>query len=138
MDSTVECIYTCLYMKMYVVYHLNFDFVNLLQRRAERESQFNKMSYNDSDRAKWKKVLITEFMSSDESGTEDGEPVFIVKTLPWRSERVSKFFQRLDAARDARKSEQANRQTKPRVYKDLVSSRPLPTTCAVPTWAVVL
>jgi hypothetical protein len=54
------------------IYHLNF---NLLQRRSERESQFNKMSYNDSDQAKWKKVLITEFMSSDKSGTEDGRPV---------------------------------------------------------------
>ena len=62
-----------------------------------------------------KKVLITEFISSDESGEDDGHPVFVVKKLPWRSES----FERLDAARSSRKTEQASRQTKPlisRVY----------------------
>ena len=48
------------------------------------------MSYNDTDQAKWRKVLVTEFMSSDESSYEDGQPVFVVKELPWRSEKVSK------------------------------------------------
>ena len=54
-----------------------------------------KMSFSDTDQAKWKKVLVTEFMSSDESGDEDGHPVFIVKKLPWRSERVSNFLNTL-------------------------------------------
>lgn len=94
-----------------------------------------KMSYSDADRAKWKKVLVTEFMSSDESGDEDGHPVFIVKKMPWRSERVSNFFERLDVARSSRKTEQANRQTKPRVSKDLVSTRPAPN--GFPSWALV-
>ena len=56
------------------------------------------MSFSDADRVKWKKILVTEFMSSDESGEEDGQAIFIVKKLPWRSERVSKFFERLDTA----------------------------------------
>ena len=47
----------------------------------QRELQFNTMSYNDIDRAKWKKVLITEFMSSDKSSNKDGQPVFINKHL---------------------------------------------------------
>lgn len=93
------------------------------------------MSFSEADRLKWKKILVTEFMSSDESGEEDERAVFIVKKLPWRSERVSSFFQRLDTARTSRKTEQASRQTKPRVYKYLISSRPAPR--GFPTWAVI-
>ena len=37
------------------------------------------MSFSDADRIKWKKVFVTELMSSDESGEEDGNAVFIVK-----------------------------------------------------------
>lgn len=93
------------------------------------------MSFSDADRVKWKKVLVTNFMSSDESGEDDGQPVFIVKKLPWRSERVSNFFERLDAAHSSRKTEQASRQTKPRISKGLLSSRPA--TRGFPAWAVV-
>ena len=93
------------------------------------------MSFSDADRIKWKKLFVTELMSSDESGEEDGNAVFIVKKLQWRSERVSSFFARLDNARSSRKTEQASRQTKPRVQKDLVSSRPAPR--GFPSWAVV-
>ena len=75
------------------------------------------MSFSDADRVTWKKIFNTEFMSSDESGEEDGSAVFIVKKLPWRSERVSNFFERLDTARASRKTEQASRQTKPRSLK---------------------
>ena len=93
------------------------------------------MSFSEADRLKWKKILVTEFMSSDESGEEDERTVFIVKKLPWRSKRVSTFFQRLDTARASRKTEQASRQTKPSVYKDLISSRPAPR--GFPSWAVI-
>ena len=93
------------------------------------------MSFSDADRVKWKKILVTEFMSSDESGEEDGQAVFIVKKLPWRSERVSKFFERLDTAQMSRVTEQANRQMKPRIRKDLLSSRPAPH--GFPSWAVI-
>ena len=53
------------------------------------------MSFSDADRVKWKKIFNTEFMSSDESRKEDGFAVFIVKKLPWRSERVSNFLNNL-------------------------------------------
>ena len=49
------------------------------------------MSYNEIDQAKWRKVLVTEFMSSDESSYEDGQPVFVVKEIPWRSEKYPSF-----------------------------------------------
>ena len=42
---------------------------------------------------KWREVLFTSFISSEESGEEeiDGEmePVVFVKTLPWRDAKVN-------------------------------------------------
>ena len=92
------------------------------------------MSFSVADRAKWKKVLATELISSDESGEDDGHPVYVVKKLPWRSEKVSHFFEQLDAFMLLALLEQASRQTKPRISKGLLSSRPVPR--GFPSWAV--
>ena len=105
----------------------------LTQRRSERESEFHKMSYSDSDREKWRKVLVTQLMSSDESSNEDDQAIFIVKELSWRSDKVTSFFEKLDSVRQSRKTEQASRQTKRRVRKGVMSSRPPPP--GLPTWA---
>ena len=56
-------------------------------------SEFKRRSYSEKDKKKWEKVLIPEFMSSDESGTEDGKGVIFVKKIPWRSPKVETFFQ---------------------------------------------
>ena len=49
---------------------------------------------------KWREVLFTSFISSEESGEEeiDGEmePVVFVKTLPWRDAKVNKFMKQMD------------------------------------------
>ena len=78
-------------------------------------------------------MLVTQLMSSDESDYED-QAVFVVKELPWRAEKVTAFFEKLDKARDVRKSEQASRQTKKRLRKGVMSCRPAPS--GFPTWAV--
>ena len=71
--------------------------------------------------------MISDLISSDESDVEDGKAVLVVKELPWRSDKVSKFFTRLDEAQSDRKSEQASRQTKRRVRNgSRSSSRPMP------------
>ena len=54
------------------------------------------MSYSETDKQKWKKMLISNFILSDESNMEEEVPVFIVKKLEWRSEKVTKFFRKLD------------------------------------------
>ena len=36
----------------------------------------------------WKKVLTLEFMSFDESCTEDDKEVLVTKQLPWQSHKV--------------------------------------------------
>ena len=83
---------------------------------------------------KWQKILVTEMMSSDESGTDEGHSVFIVKELPWRSDKVTAFLRRLDKGRNDRKTEQVSRQTKSRICRGVMSTRPAPS--GFPTWAV--
>ena len=42
------------------------------------------------------KILTPDYVSFDESGTEDGKGVIFVKDLPWRHKRITNFFQKLD------------------------------------------
>lgn len=105
-----------------------------MQRLSERQAEFKRLSYSDGDRVKWGKVLTTELVSSDESGFEDEKPVLIVNELTWRSDKVSNFFMKLDKAHEARKTEQANRQTKARVRRGVFSRRPAP--AQLPSWAL--
>ena len=59
-----------------------------MQRQAEREFKLQRMPYSDSDREEWKKVLVTQLMSSDECDNEENQAVFVVKELPWRSDGI--------------------------------------------------
>ena len=74
-------------------------------------------------------------ISSDSSGVEDTIPVLVAKEIPWRSQKVTSFFERLDKVHEDSKSEQAKRQTKPRIRNGKVSSRSFPTG-EMPKWAV--
>ena len=105
-----------------------------MQRFGERQAEFKRLSYSDSDRVKWEKVLTTDLISSDESELEEDRAVLVVKELPWRSEKVSNFFKKLDKAHESRKTEQANRQTKPRIRRGMMSERPAPV--SLPSWAL--
>ena len=64
---------------------------------------------NDKDKEKWMKVITTE-VSSEDSESEDADTI-VFKPLPWRSQRVTKFFYTLDNVK-ASKSSQAQRQRK--------------------------
>ena len=105
-----------------------------MQRLDERLAEFKRKSYSDGDRAKWEKVLTSELISSDESEVNDDEAVLVVKELAWRSDRVANFFAKLDSAHEDRKSEQATRQTTPRIRKGVMSMREAP--AHLPSWAV--
>ena len=60
------------------------------------------MLKNDAARLeKWEKIINIDFMSSEDScSDEDGddEPTFLLKPLPWRSEKVNNFLGTLDEA----------------------------------------
>ena len=88
---------------------------------------------DDGEKEAWKKVVTMDFMSSDESCTEEDQDVLVSKPLPWQSERVAHFKQTLDEAALQQKSPLAKRQMKPR-RKGMPSSRPQP--CGdFPDWA---
>lgn len=79
---------------------------------------------------------MSELISSDESDIEEERHILVVRELPWRNDRVSKFFTKLDEAHEHRKSEQATRQTKLRIIKGKISARPEPSN--IPSWATVV
>ena len=86
------------------------------------------------DRDKWGEV--TETMSSEESD-EENEEVITVKPLPWRSEKVSSFFHRVDGNVEESKSTQAKRQRKQWVKGSEYSLRSRPVGSSIPNWAFV-
>lgn len=65
-----------------------------------------------------KKVMLTSFMSSEESGEEsvDGQSekraIILVKPLPWRSPRLSCILKQLDWKASRKKSKQSRQQTR--------------------------
>ena len=98
---------------------------------------FHKLVVNNKDKEKWMKVMTTKMMSSKESDNEDAD-IIVVKPLPWRSRRVTKFFYALDDNVQASKSSQAQRQRKTRTLSDSPSSRPQPLSAGLPKWALEL
>ena len=104
-----------------------------MQKLEERVSAFKKRRYEAKDQQKWSRILTTDFMSSEESGSEDGEEINIVMELPWRSSLVDEFFQSLDSQLMSEKSAKAKQQTKGRV-KGQNQLRPAPGNA--PGWAL--
>lgn len=86
---------------------------------------------NEQQKQKWLTVMTNEFMSSEESGSDDD---IVTHALPWRSEYVTRMFLRIDAYNKERKSRQAIRQTKQR-RPGSDSTRPCPIP-EYPDWAV--
>lgn len=64
----------------------------------------NKLSYDERDREKWKKILHMNFMSSEESGDDDTIEILL---LTWCLDRVTTFRHSLDDKARDNKSSQA-------------------------------
>lgn len=123
----------CIILKCYVPDILAAYLFLLSQKLQERQAIFNKLSYDERDREKWRKVFHVNFMSSEESDSNE-EEVIVVRPLSWRSNRVTTFLHSLDDKGREEKSPQARRQMKTRDS----SSRPQPTSDvtgqALSTW----
>ena len=88
-------------------------------------------SFSDEQFSLWKTVLVRNFMSSEESAEEDDgvgdkQHILVVKPLPWRAPKVSRFFKRLDKRAEKAKSKQSKQQTLPRFETEEPSDRPKP------------
>ena len=66
--------------------------------------------------------MIQEMMSSEESGVDE-EGKAVILDLPWRSDKLGRFFQCLDAVQQGNRSEQAIRQSKERILIKATSER---------------
>lgn len=76
--------------------------------------------------------LVPDLISSEESGEED-EGQFIVRPLPWRSEKVDNFFATLDHKHEKRQTVRSKKMSYGR--KDgLPSDRPKPRDGTLPKW----
>ena len=90
--------------------------------------------YKDGDEKElWKKIVTVDFMSSEESGVEEGQEILVSKPLLWQSEEVKSFKLALDHAALGEKTPLARRQMKRR-RTGSPSSRPRPTG-DFPAWA---
>lgn len=111
----------------------NFDDTDLLclQKRKERAAAVTKNSrLTEEQKKKWLSVITNDFMSSEESGSEDNN---VVHPLVWRSKYVSTMFEKIDAYIEHKKSPQARRQMKKRITGcDSVRLEPL----QGPEWAI--
>ena len=79
-------------------------------------------------------VLTEQFMSSEESeNEEDDQVIYVVKTIPWESEKLEKRKKRLDKEYNKTQTKCQNKRSVKRVRREGVSSRPKPEDC--PDWA---
>ena len=104
-----------------------------LQKLQERIAYLGKAKLPDKDKEKWSRVIVSEIMSSEESGDEDDSPI-VVRPLPWRASRVDNFLSQLHKQNKKHKSPQARHQMKTRVI-GCMSSRPPPVGTDIPEWA---
>ena len=107
----------------------------LVQKLQERQTTLKRSTLPERQKAKWSKVVIADMMLSEESDGVDDDSI-IVKPLPWRSAKVSKFFKNLDIIGAEGKTCQAMRQRCQRVISSAPSNRPKPTV-SLPDWAYI-
>ena len=92
----------------------------------------NKSSLEPKIKDKWKSVMTTETMSSEESDGEDD--IIVIKPLSWPKDRVTRFFHQLDEKNLELKSPQARRQRRNRIMSHTSSERPKPDAPTYPPW----
>ncbi|KAI8484898.1 hypothetical protein Bbelb_373050 [Branchiostoma belcheri] len=82
------------------------------RRKALRAKQ----SYNAKLKEQLQRVLVAEYMSSDESDTDDnGERVLKTKAIPWESDEFAKYKHELDMKFSKLQTDQAKRQSMKRI-----------------------
>lgn len=100
----------------------------------DRCAGIEKSTMSEHEKKKWKLIMTTEFMSSEES--DDDSSCLVKRPLPWRSARASNLFHELDALQAGYRSGLAQRQRKSRILATESSTRPLPTGQRIPSWAI--
>ena len=116
-----------------------FCFISLQKLQLRKSALERSKSIIEEKKSHWRKVLIKDFMSSEDSGKEtleDGSecPVLYIRPLPWRSIQVTTAFHRLDEKLKSQKSRTGIQQTLVRKVGD-VSNRSKPAGYPSQFWA---
>lgn len=99
-------------------------------------------SLSEAEKEKILKILLLEFMSSEETGSESGSgaemmtrrKIFLSRPLDWRSAEVKTYFESLDRKVDRLRSQRAKEMCRVRRVGP-PSSRPCPPD--LPAWATM-
>ncbi len=100
---------------------------------ARKAALAHTSALSEEKKKTWNEILVPAFMSSEESDMEDDKPVLLVKSLPWRASKVSRFLKQMDAKGEKKKSKRSILQTMTRLPGP-VSNRLLPTTFEPSFW----
>lgn len=92
------------------VYAYNISIL-LIKKLKARSSVLEKTSQlTQEHKAKYKKVMTMDYMSSEYSVTDDdGSDMFVASKLEWRSEELNKLFGALDQKHVSRMSRSSRR-----------------------------
>lgn len=104
--------------------------ITITQKLESRKAALERTSSISAEKkVKWKEVLVSSFVSSEESDEEDvdgeAKQFLYVKALPWRAAKVSKFMKQIDDKVKKAQSNRARQQTLPR-KPGSISDRPKP------------
>ena len=105
--------------KYYVTYissNQHYDTFTSQKLEIRKSVLLKTTSLTDAQRDLWKKVVIKEFMSSEEwrRDWQWRRQVIWIKPLRWRAPKVNHFFKQLDHEACKVKSRQSKQQTLPR------------------------
>ena len=85
-------------------------------------------------RGRMAEVLTEGYMSSEESGTEGDNLVYVVRTIPWESDKLRNKKAKLDKIYSKGQSKRSQQRAVKRVRMEgVLSSHPKPADC--PGWA---
>ena len=87
-------------------------------------------NWNKDKKGKVAEVLTEDYMSTEESSNEDDQLTYIIKTIPWESERLRKRKKILDKTHGKTQSKRSRQRFVKRVRQEgIVSDRPKPDNC---------
>ncbi len=102
--------------------HALYDNIcSILQKLEARKATLMKLkTLDERSKQKWMTALTYEMMTSEDSEWVEADnegntqKVYTKRPLPWRSDKVSEFFQRLDASHKRGTSQRSKDMTLPR------------------------
>lgn len=118
-----------------------FSYFCILQKLRHRRSVcLASTSLSQEEKERSMKILMLEFMSSEETGSDSGSgsemtKIFLTRPLPWRSQAANNVMESLDRKIVRRRSERAKEMCRARKVGQ-PSSRPMPGR-HTPSWAVI-